>query len=216
MKYAVFDIETSARPDAAEFAPAFRAPGNYKDPEKIAASIAEQLADFVSRAALSAAAGQVVAIGIREGTKTSVIDCDGDQERAGIADWWQYVVQCNRNRVQLIGFNIANFDVPFLVRRSWALGVAIPHGMFDSRGYLNNVVFTDVAQTWQCGDRSERISLDRLSRLLGVGGKNGEGAAFAGLWRSDRQKALEYLNNDLAITEAVARRLLGIASENVE
>jgi hypothetical protein len=58
---------------------------------------------------------------------------------------------------------------------------------------------------WNLGDYKGRISLDTLSKFLGVGEKNGKGAEFAGLWATDRQKAMKYLMNDLELTARVGK-----------
>jgi hypothetical protein len=38
---------------------------------------------------------------------------------------------------QLVGFNINAFDLPFLFRRSWALGIAVPFGLRKGRYWSN-------------------------------------------------------------------------------
>lgn len=65
----------------------------------------------------------------------------------------------------------------------------------------------DLREVWQLGDRQARGSLDSIARHLGVGQKNSDGAAFAALWQSDREKALAYLKNDLELTLKVAEAL---------
>ena len=79
-----------------------------------------------------------------------------------------------------------------------------------TRGYVNQSVFIDLALEWQCGDRMEWVKLDTVCKFFGLPAKNGSGKEFAGLWVNDRGKALEYLNNDMAITAKVMERMLGI------
>ena len=122
-----FDIETGLSPDAAEFAPEFEAPANYKDPVKIAAYKAEKLTEWVEQAALSAVTGRVLAIGLRENGKTTII-CE-DDEAAMLRDFWAFVAPDGRIRAPLVGFKSNRFDVPFLVRRSWRNRVPVPGGI---------------------------------------------------------------------------------------
>lgn len=209
MKRTYFDIETGPRPEAElhPMMPEFSAPANYSDPVKIAASIEKQKAAWLDKAALCATTGRVLAIGTRKDGENTIF-ASGD-EKHELASWWATVEQCARDGAVLVGFNIGRFDIPFLVRRSWVLGVPVPVGIFTGR-YLNHHVFLDLYEEWQCGDRTESISLKRLAEFLGVGTKDANGgAAFAEKWVTDRKAAIAYLENDLALTEAVAMRLLG-------
>lgn len=209
MKRIYFDIETGPRPEAEleELRPEFSAPKNYKDPAKIAEYIAEEGQEWARRAPLSAVTGRVLAIGTRQDGENAIL-ATGD-ETFDLMRFWEIVEKSARNGAVLAGFNIARFDIPFVIRRSWFLGVRVPPGVFAGR-YLNHRVFHDLFEEWQCGDRSETISLRRLARFLGVGTKEEHGGAlFAERWMTDRKAAIAYLENDLALTEAVALRLLG-------
>jgi len=66
----------------------------------------------------------------------------------------------------------------------------------------------DLLALWQCGDRAESISLDRLARVLGLPGKTGSGADFARLFGENRPAALAYLENDLKLTREVWLRVV--------
>ena len=211
MRVTIFDIETGPRPESelVEVLPEFSAPANYKDPSKIAESIAAQRAAWMEKAALSAVTGRIVAIGTRvDGVNRILADeSEADQLRA----FWSIAEDCVRERRALVGFNINRFDLPFLIRRSWHHGVSPPDGLFSSRGYANPEFFVDLAAEWQCGDRQEFIKLDTLAKFLGVGAKNGDGKDFATLWATERKLAMAYLENDLALTARVMERLLGIS-----
>lgn len=200
-----FDIETSALPDTeiAGMIPEFSAPKNYRSEEKIAEYIRLERETWMSRAALSAETGRVIAIGLREsGVNTIIAE---NQEAATLTKFWTVLEA--KSADHWIGFNIAAFDLPFLIRRSWHHGVAVPQGVMPG-GRMNHAVFTDLMQEWQCGERHERISLDRLARFCGLRGKKGEGSAFARLWATERKLAIAYLENDLLLTEQIATRLL--------
>ncbi len=210
MKFAIFDIETGPRPEAelADVQPECKAPANYKDPEKIAAAIAEQRKEWIGRAALSAVTGRVLAIGWRQDGQTTIL-CE-EHEAAMLIQLWAFVEAAAREHRTVIGFNSNRFDIPFLTRRSWVLGVPVPSGVYGARGYVNPTAFLDLMDEWACGDRQSTISLDTLSRFLGVGAKNGEGKFFSQILEEDRAQALAYLENDILMTLRVAERLLGV------
>jgi hypothetical protein len=65
---------------------------------------------------------------------------------------------------------------------------------------------------WSCCGRPDFIGLDTLAKFLGVGEKSSDcdGARFAELFagsEAERETALEYLRNDVAITKATAEKI---------
>ena len=215
MNTITFDIETGPATEA-ELKAIYEPPdeaeiktGNIKDPEKIAAKIAEARTEhwleFTETAALSAMTGQLLAIGFKSNKVGIVTIILGETERAMLDGFWQL---WNENQTtQFIGFNIFLFDLPFMIRRSWALGVDVPGDLRTQNRYWNNR-FVDCRDYWQLGDRQARGSLARIGRFLGLPHtKNGSGKDFAALLATDREKALEYLRNDVLLTEALHERL---------
>lgn len=207
MSAIIFDIETGprSRAELAEIVPTFEAPANWKDPEKIRAHVAEKEADWFQSAALSAVTGRVLAIGHLD---TATGECgflaSGD-EAADLAAFWRFVTSFGALRAQLVGFNSNRFDLPFLIRRSWLLGVPVPAPLTAGRFLPFDCV--DILDTWRCGVREDSISLDSLARFLGVGRKTGSGADFATLWSTSPEAALQYLANDLHLTRRCAEAL---------
>ena len=163
---------------------------------------------FVDRAALSPVTGQVLAIGMRnDAGKAAILDC-ADEPNA-LANFWAKYKKAHESGSELVGFNIAGFDVPFLVRRSWLLSVDVPATVFDPSGRYLDRIFVDLMARWQCGRREDSIKLDMLARALGVGAKpNGiNGGDFHKLWKEDRPTATAYLLNDLDMTAKCAARM---------
>lgn len=196
----IFDIETAGlSQDILEMTmPEFKAPAGWKDPAKIQAAIEEKRKDYFEEAALNAISGQVLAIGMWSGGVTEIL-CGPENE---ILDrfWDRYVLSTQ----SFIGFNIAEFDVPFLVQRSFRHGINVPQ-VFDGRYLVRR--FVDLMKIWACGKFGERISLDRLGKFLGTGEKSGSGADFAKLWETDKPAAIAYLNNDIELILACAKRM---------
>ena len=231
MQTIVFDVETGPLAESElsallpPFDPAEVRTGNLKDPAKIAEKIAEAEAnhrrEFFDRAALDPLTGRVVAIGMlvfpeirgqrpevgAEGGECVIIG--HEDEARTLREFWQHT-QAEMGRMNpMIGFNIFGFDLPFLFRRSWKLRVPVPFGIRRGRYWGDQMI--DLRDAWQLGDRQARGSLDSIAKHLGVGAKNGDGKAFAELWRSDRAKAEAYLRNDLELTAKIAYAL-GIAA----
>lgn len=209
MKTIVFDVETAPLPESElaalvpPFDPAEVRTGNLKDPEKIAAKIAEaevnHRRDFFEKAALDPLTGRVLVVGLLD--KSSMRLIGHDDEAALLTEFWD-VCQGEMGRInEMVGFNTHLFDLPFLIRRSWKMRVPVPR-IRRGRYWADEMV--DLRDAWQLGDRQARGSLDAIAKHLGVGAKNGSGADFAKLWQSDRAMAVEYLRNDLELTAKVA------------
>lgn len=209
MKNYIFDIETAPLPetDIAHLAPKFEAPANYKDPEKIAAHIAEQKVEWFKRGALSPLTGTVAAIGVLDHADNVSIGLTGDTGRTEaivIAEFWDFLAgRLADPKSQIIGFNIFRFDLPFLIRRSWKLGLKTPLGIMSGRYFARE--FIDLMEVWQLGNREERVSLDNLCKYLGVGMKSGSGADFYKLPSEQQRK---YLTDDLTLTGKCVKKLL--------
>ena len=175
--------------------------------------VAGAWAKFVERAALSPITGQVLAIGLMnsENGKKAILDC-GEDEAAGLQSFWKKYLASRTAGRSLVGFNIAGFDVPFLVRRSWFLGVAVPASIFDATGRYLDHLFVDLLARWRCGNFQESIKLADLARAMGCGDKpeGVTGADFHRLWKTDRDRAIDYLTNDLEMTAKCAAKM-GVA-----
>jgi hypothetical protein len=114
------DIETVGLPNAAAFLPEPEAPANYKDPEKIAAYIAEKRVALLADAALDPTLNRIVSIGwVDDLGETTVMVCPDEYvERSALTAFWE-----SRNGRDLVGFNCMAFDLPTLVLRSMFLKV---------------------------------------------------------------------------------------------
>lgn len=177
----------------------------------------EHFAKFCERAALDPTTGQVLAIGFlaMDNNRKIVIDtidddpnCEaGSEEFLLLNSFWSRYVKFRNAGRKMIGCNILNFDLPFLVRRSWILGVDIPSTFRNGRYF--DPLFCDIRDAWLCGQRWSdcESSLNAIARALGCGEKNGSGADFASLYTADREAAMVYLRNDLELTAACAARM---------
>lgn len=215
----IFDIETGPQPAnllkkrMPEFDPEAVKCGNLKDQakidEKIAAAKKRYEEDYFDKAALSPATGKVLAIGYQSehfhDKDDDIIVGMGNEEFLLRVFWSRVIVEMDQS-CSMIGFNIFAFDLPFLVRRSWILGVGVPAKIIERHRFWNPL-FVDLLEVWRLGNRSDYISLDALAQSFGMPGKPDDGTTgkdFGKLWYDNRPKAIEYLRNDLRMTYDVS------------
>src|SRR4030095_6979078 len=105
----VIDIECVASPQAAEVLDPVRAPGNYKDPVKIAQYVADEFEARVKRAGLEADLCEVVAVGfLREHDYEPMVLTRHDaEERALLWRFWGEI-----GSAATIGFNSPAYALP--------------------------------------------------------------------------------------------------------
>jgi DNA polymerase elongation subunit (family B) len=207
MSHIIFDIETGSYPVSELVAPEFTAPGNYKDPVKIAENIAGQREAWLKKTALYPTSGIVLTFGFKQGDSYGIMDefLGCKDEATTIEAFWAMVKRMHDGE-KLVGFNSHGFDLPFLIRRSWKLGIPVPGNLMRGR-YFNPELSIDLLEMWTCGRKDDSIKLADLAKFLGCGEKSGNGADFQSLWETDRPKAIEYLKNDIELTERIAKKM---------
>jgi hypothetical protein len=207
-----FDIETG--PDgqsASAQMPEFSAPSNWKDPEKIAARIAEQEETWWDKLALNPLTGEIVAFGFRyKGQSYSVSPTATLKEgfkKEALVDLEQVLLIGVERLISKagarswVGHNIYDFDLPFIVRRFWRYGMKMPAGWRQGNWWNNWLI--DTHKLFALGKFKDYVSLDKLALHLGhPKGKDGKsGAGFHELLRDNEEEALAYLDADLQLTE---------------
>lgn len=203
------DIESAPRDlaDIQQFMPADDSwkLGNVRDPEKVKVAIAEKRQSWLEDAALSPVTGRTLVVGalVEDDFKTWFGD-----EKALLSDVGAFLAQSLEQHKLIAGFNIFNFDLPWLIKKSWSLGVNFPTSHLRNGRYWNDQLI-DLRDLWQLGDRQCHGSLDVISRFLGGEGKKGQsGKDFAQLWETDREKAISYLKNDLEMTKLLHLKMV--------
>jgi len=206
-----FDIETEGREDALDGVDEseFAAPANWKDPDKIAAKVSENKQAALRNAALSAMTGRILVIATA--LNDSPVEVHEGEERVVIERFMRIAQDCIHNGNRAFGFNILGFDLPFIAQRATVHGIQIPVGLYSMwRGRFNwHENFVDVQLAFLFGQREVKgYSLKKISALLNLPvQKTVDGSAFSGLYREDRDKALEYVRRDVDCTRALAKRL---------
>lgn len=209
LMHLILDIETEALPEeqALQFAPEFTAPGNYKDPDKIAEAIEAKKREWLDQCALRATTGKVIAVGLWPLWDGPEVNISISDEASLINSVWDRVKEMP-DAGKVVGFYSNGFDLPFLIRRSWLSGIKVPNILQQDDGRIGRRCL-DLAALWQCGNREERISLDRLAKFFGLPPKLGDGKDFARLVLTDECAARDYIMRDLQITRQAAQ-LMGV------
>lgn len=205
--YLILDIETRPLPlevlKERGLFPKFKPPANYKDPEKIKAAELEHEAKCLESAALDPIMSEVCAVGVL--TDRGEPHTFFGPEPQLIMDLWEDCSDALNQQGMIIGFNICSFDLTYLFRRSWALGIKPLMALRNGRYWSHHVV--DLLDQWKLGNYQDSASLDRICRHLGIPGKTGSGKDFAKLLETDHEAAKEYLIGDLTRTQKVAQRI---------
>src|SRR5262245_23693357 len=111
--------------------PEFEAPKNLKDPAKIAAAIEEKRTKWFETAALDATTGTVLAIGV--GKLNDWVEILHGDEKRMLQQFWKYATEVVNLQGVLCGWYSSRFDLPFLIRRSWILGIETPTWIRNGR-----------------------------------------------------------------------------------
>lgn len=168
--------------------------------------------EFVQRAALKPETGSVLCIGIAYGDSDEVIILSGTEQEI-LRNFWQIYLRCATSGHRMVGWNSNDFDIPFLVRRSWKVGVSVPCHLFGDNGKLDRT-FIDLKKLYACGVCGEHVSLDTASKhVLGHGKSDQEvsGADFWKYWQGTEDEqalARQYLTNDVLLVKHLAEVML--------
>lgn len=218
MKRLYFDIETQANPEALESAPEPKAAGNLKDPEKIVADIASKKAELIERAALDPDYGKILSIGwaTDPDTKDMTVLVTGEKdsmevemtESMVIDSFWSALDNCQG---ACVGFNIISFDLPYIMRRSMALGIKPPLVPFMAR--FRTEPITDlypIMYGWQPGK-----GLKAIAKLYGliVLAPDVDGSMVHTL---TTEELVKYQVSDVFLTQQLYNRMNGIYFRHVD
>lgn len=215
--YAIFD------PDKIEFEHQFTEGEKASKIEAARLNHVEQeelyWAEKFDKAALSAETGRVVTIGYlpvgAPDSEACLDDADFDEVRL-LRRFWAGYEKVVRQRGRIIGWNSNGFDIPFLIKRSWILGVPIPSSVFRGRWISDTLL--DLMLVWAVYEFRKSAKLDVCARVLGLGNKTDQaccGAEFAAWYRDPErhEEAKQYGLLDLKLTRAIYLRLCSVDPE---
>jgi DNA polymerase elongation subunit (family B) len=117
------DIETKPMcgDDLQRVMPTFKPASNIKDEAKKQSSIEAKQVSFIEKAALSPLSGTVQSIGVLDDNDDYVLfDTETMCEYDMLEHFWSVM---EGYQGTIVGWNILNFDLPFLCQRSWVYGI---------------------------------------------------------------------------------------------
>ena len=195
--------------------------------QKVEEKIAEARQKHLDKAALSPATGCVLAVGWKNiGNANELPSIIGEglappkgidspllpHEAEVLKKFWSAANRAAQEGIKLVGFNIFNFDIPFLIGRSWVNDVEVPDFVIDNRDYPSSQFFTDLLVKYQCGNRQRTITQNGLAKMLGVGSKTEgmNGGDCARLWLGtlkEHKQAAAYAINDVELIAGCANKM---------
>lgn len=200
----IADIETVALPGAVDYLEPVEAPANYKDPIKIAAYIEEATRRQLDKCALDPDLCRIVAIGYEDADgRGDVLTANTTPEMVMLQEFWLAA----SSQPGVLGFNILDFDLPVLIRRSQYLGLQPPAVLVNLDRYRSPHV--DLMQRLIFNGRMPMRSLDFYCKRFGIdvpdpySGKDIDALVSSGDWSAVRS----HCRSDMVKTRALAERL---------
>ena len=208
-----FDIETipTQSPDLiAHISSDIKAPATMKKAETIAEWEATQkqsaIDEAVAKTSFDGAYGAICCIGwaVDDDPTSSIF---GD-EYCIVKGFFEALERRNPRGLDMtfIGHNVSAFDLRFLFQRAVILGIKPPAFIpFNAKSWDSQIFDT---MTYFAGF-GNRISLDKLSKALGLEGKTGiSGADVWPMYQAGKiEEIAEYCEHDVSLTRAVYNRL---------
>ena len=206
--YLYIDIETLPCVDPAD-APPGKAPSNYKDPEKIAAYIAEHAAEAHRATALDPYAGRILAIGYALDDEDPQV-LYGEDEQALLVGLETVIRRVDPHPYYLVGHNLEGFDLRWLYLR--AARYRLPHLQRRLPWHPYQRAYRIDTMLLAGGPSRERVSLARLARYFGLGSK-AEGldgsAVYDAYLAGEHARIQRYCAADVELTRDIHDRLEG-------
>lgn len=201
--YICFDIETGTSPNAEDFQPVWKQPRRNKDGSIHASdkSLDDQENEWREKTPLDAKTGMILAIGYNIDGQVYIFtnhSADLGGERFILEKFWNDYNEYKKQRKSFWGFNIKNFDFPFIAQRSYIHKIKVP--IKDWRPW--NLEVNDMKEIWSCGKSWQdggAISFDNLCKVMGLEPKINNGKMFATnfLNQSTRHEAIAYLEDEM-------------------
>lgn len=196
----IFDIETESNPKALEFMPEPSAPSNYKNPESIAKYVEAKKQEWIEGAALDPDYGRIVAIAIQEDERPIQFLLEDEVD---MIEWFWRAYEYHKGFS--CGYNILNFDLPYLLRRSFALGIK-PTRLPNLARYRTHPTLDLMAVLYNWGQAK---SLKWVCRRYGIENPL-PGLDGSKVKEMDAETLEKYVCNDVRLTYELWKRMRGI------
>lgn len=213
------DIETIPAQDPAvrnELRAAVTPPATYKKAESIAEWLAENREKEAEaawlRTSFDGGFGHICCIGwaVDDGEPASIFGTHED-EAGMLSDFFGVLKRAYSGtsgmKPVIVGHNVVSFDLPFIWKRAIVHGIKPPFWLpRDPKPWGDTAA--DTMTMWS--GAKDRISLDKLCRVLGLPGK-GDGPTGADVWPMVQEGRIKevaaYCREDVQRTRAIYKRL---------
>lgn len=151
-------------------------------------------------------------IGFDKESKTFHLD-----ERQMLERFWNLMRGFNPSRDRVVGHNIFEFDLRFILKRSRINGIC-PTAELSFRRYANQPVYDTMCE-WECWSR-DKIKLEHLAAAFSLPSSKTEdidGGKVFELYQAGRhQEIFDYCLRDVRLTREIYRRMTFCEPENLE
>ncbi len=162
----------------------------------------EELSETERKKLLNPIDSKLVAIGLRYNSKTVIIH--DKNEKQMLEEFWKELEEIKKTKPEkkIVGFNIKDFDLPFLVTRSFINNVKITPFV------LKEVIdLREKVSAFRYG--ATRGKLKEFGEALGIELHEMDGSMVADeCIKGNYEKINEYLKKDLEITEKMLQRII--------
>lgn len=221
MRRTIFvDIETlpAVNPAATDLKAAHSAPTSIARPDPPTDPMKD---DAQLKTSLNGDFGRILCIGNVDetqvgGIERGVIGWDADQktfhcdEHLMLTEFWLRMKTFRPNVDRIVGHNIFDFDLKFILKRSVIHGVRPTVDLSFAR-YRNQPIFDTMCE-WERWSYGPKASLDTLAKALGLesskqGGINGSQIYY--LYQAGEHQAIhDYCLRDVELTRAIYKRMV--------
>lgn len=186
----------------------------------LSAPQAEKNAEDHLNTALNGDFGQILCIGfIDEDTggriKSGILGWDEPHERFKnderniLNRFWELMRGFRPDRDRIVGHNIFDFDLKFILKRSVVHGVRPGVDLSFAR-YRNQPIY-DTMMEWERWSFNSRISLDRLARVLNLPSSKEQGIDGSRVYElylaGDHRAIHDYCLRDVALIRRIYKRM---------
>lgn len=199
-----FDIETLPADDCDLFAPeVYDIDSRLKDPDKINEAYKKAEKKWWDSTSLHPLTGKVAMVSIvRYDIFQDTFDYEEvfhikevNSEKAILQRTFERFDSIMKNWQTVVGHNIFEFDLPFLIRRAWKNEIGVPTRLTDR--YSMRDCFKDTSQMFTAGIWKDKfVSLNNLLKFFGLPTKQYSGKDFADLYRNNPEEAVRYCVDD--------------------
>lgn len=159
----------------------------------------ELIEDFTDGAVTHPAKSRTLVIAMVLSNSGQVLLIDHREESVLLTEWWSKVQSLCIGRTPIFSLNCTTFDLPYLVWRSWSLGVDVPGSVISWMGHkcIWSPLFVDMSVAASLGT-DKLHDLSDVAVVLGMGQPDDVHTreTFAALWKRDQARAIKWLVNN--------------------